>query len=394
MKHIKGGVCAIGGVSAGGTKHGKNGLAIIIAKGNAAGVFTKSKITSAPVIITKKRITDKKKLSAVIVNSGNANAFTGEEGIQDANKMAEILSKHTGISQELIAVASTGIIGKRMDINSISKHAEEVLKNISNETDASTAAANAIMTTDTTQKELAIELESGVRIGGIAKGSGMIEPNMGTMLAFIYTDADIGGQSLDTFLREAVNKSFNMIVVDGDTSTNDTVLITATGNSKYKTNADEFQAGLDYLLTKLAKKIARDGEGATKLIEVQVKAAKTTDDARKVAKTVVRSPLVKSAMFGNDPNWGRVVAAIGYSGMEVDQELISISFANPGKKEDIVEKGKIICEKTTQIENLGKIMAEKEITIIIDLGMGEKAATAWGCDLTPDYVYINSKYTT
>ena len=394
MKEIDGGICAVRGVRAGGIKSGKMGLAVIIADGSAAGLFTRNKVIAAPNIITRERLQKSGHLGAVIANSGNANAFTGENGLADAKEMSYILSKETGVAEELIAVASTGVIGRKLDVGWIREHAGEVIRSLSSSTEGSNAAAHAIMTTDTVLKESAVELDSGVRIGGIAKGSGMIEPDMGTMLAFIYTDADLSADVLDSCLRIAVDKSFNMIVVDGDTSTNDMVLLTATASASIEPTIEEFQIGLNHVLTSLAIKIARDGEGATKLIEARVMGAGTDNDARLVAKTIVRSSLVKSAVFGKDPNWGRVVAAIGYSGAIVEQEKISLSFASGEEVVHLVERGMILDPTSNATNALKNIMEKEELVIMVDLGVGDKNATAWGCDLTYDYIRINAEYTT
>lgn len=394
MKEIDGGICAVRGVRAGGIKSGKMGLAVIIAEGTAAGVFTRNKVIAAPNIITRERLQKSGHLGAVIANSGNANAFTGETGLADAKEMSHILSEETGVAEELIAVASTGVIGRKLDVGWIREHAGEVVRSLTGMAEGSDAAAHAIMTTDTFLKESAVELDSGVRIGGIAKGSGMIEPDMGTMLAFIYTDGTLPTDVLNRCLRTAVDKSFNMIVVDGDTSTNDMVLLTATGSASIEPVIEEFQKGLDHVLTDLAKKIARDGEGATKLIEARVTGAGTESDARLAAKAIVRSPLVKSAVFGKDPNWGRVVAAIGYSGAAVQQDRISLSFASGDHRVQIVERGNIKGSTPDKLSILKNIMEKEEIVIIANLGVGDNNATAWGCDLTYDYVRINAEYTT
>lgn len=394
MKLIEGGICAVEGVKAWGIKPGKYGLAIIIAKGDASGVFTRNKVIAAPLIITKNQLSKHKKIHAVIANSGNANAFTGSKGFEDAANMVQLLSDKLSIEKDLIAVASTGVIGQRLDIQWIENNIDGVIDNLGCEKECSTNAAKAIMTTDTTPKEIAIELESGIRIGGIAKGSGMIEPNMGTMLGFIYTDAKIDADILDTCLKNAVDLSFNMISVDGDTSTNDMVLLTATSEKNINFDIKEFQKGLEFVLIELAKKIVIDGEGATKLIEVQVINAKSKNDARIAAKAVVRSPLVKTAFSGEDANWGRVVAAIGYSGAEVISENISLSFSFDGKEEFFVEAGEVK-ELTTTLKNFQKeFVLQKEICIKINLGLGKECATAWGCDLTCDYVKINADYLT
>ncbi|MGP8321092.1 MAG: bifunctional ornithine acetyltransferase/N-acetylglutamate synthase [Methanosarcinaceae archaeon] len=397
MKHVDGGVCAIKGVRASGIKTGNIGLAVIAANGSAAGVFTRNKVIAAPLIITRDKLSNSGRLAAVIANSGNANAFTGEQGIADAREMAHILAEQLDVPEELVAVASTGIIGRKLDMQWIREHAGEVVGTLDSTPDSSNLAAQAIMTTDLFPKESAVELDSGVRIGGIAKGSGMIEPNMGTMLSFIYTDASLPADVLYSCLKKSVDKSFNMIVIDGDTSTNDIVLLTATGASLVEPQVEEFQIGLDHVLTDLAKMIAHDGEGATKFIEAQIRGAKTEHDARIAAKAIVRSPLVKSAVFGKSPNWGRAIAAVGYSGADIDQNRISLALAggdNVANNVRIVEHGNIINMSKSVLESLEHIMAQDEIIIMIDIGLGKNVATAWGCDLTYDYVKINAGYMT
>lgn len=395
MKQIEGGICAVKGVTANGIKPGKMGIAVIRAEGPAAGVFTKNKVIAAPVILSKELIETEQRLSAIIANSGNANAFTGDDGFLDAMEMASMLAEKLNLDLDTVAVASTGVIGRRLDISWIREHLPEVLDGLGSSPECSRAAAKAIMTTDKALKEVAVELDCGVRIGAIAKGSGMIEPNMGTMLCFAYTDAKVPADVLDAALRRAVDKTFNMVVVDGDTSTNDMVLFTSTCKSGVKPCMeclDEFEEGLIYVFTDLAKKMARDGEGATKLIEARVTGAKTYEDARLAAKAIVRSSLVKSAIFGKDPNWGRVVAAAGYSGAELEQERLSLSFSGGGEEVELVKSGEI--SRASDLALLKKIMANEEIIITLDFGMGEDSATAWGCDLTYDYVRINAEYTT
>ncbi|KKG07793.1 bifunctional ornithine acetyltransferase/N-acetylglutamate synthase [Methanosarcina sp. 2.H.A.1B.4] len=395
MKQIEGGICAVRGVTANGIKPGKMGIAVILAEGPAAGVFTKNKVVAAPVILSKKLIETEQRLSAIIANSGNANAFTGDDGFLDAIEMASTLAEKLDLDPDTVAVASTGVIGRKLDVSWIREHLPEVLEGLGSSPECSRAAAKAIMTTDKTLKEAAVELDCGVRIGAIAKGSGMIEPNMGTMLCFAYTDAKVPADVLDAALRKAVDKTFNMVVVDGDTSTNDMALFTSTCKSGVKPCMeclDEFEDGLIYVFTDLAKKMAKDGEGATKLIEARVIGAKTYEDARLAAKSIVRSPLVKSAIFGKDPNWGRVVAAAGYSGAELEQERLSLSFSGGGEEVELVKSGEI--SRASDLALLKKIMANEEIIITLDFGMGEESATAWGCDLTYDYVRINAEYTT
>jgi glutamate N-acetyltransferase/amino-acid N-acetyltransferase len=394
MNFIEGGICAVKGVRAGGIKPGKMGIAVIQAEGNAAGAFTRNKVIAAPLMLTRERLAKTGRLSGVIVNSGNANAFTGEQGMADARTMASLLASRLGVDEELIGVSSTGVVGRKLDTDWISAHLQEALDSMGEDAAASMRAARAIMTTDTVPKEIAIEMESGIRIGGIAKGSGMIEPNMGTMLAFIYTDAQIPSKELQSALTTAVDKSFNMVVVDGDTSCNDMALLTATGSSGISPEVADFQSGLDLVLTELAKMIAVDGEGATKLIESKVTGAATVEDARLVAKSIVRSPLVKSAIFGKDPNWGRIVVAAGYSGANMDQTKISLSFSAGTEVVELVKSGKVVRNDEATLAQLKSIMSQDEVFIITDLGMGHESATAWGCDLTYDYVRINADYTT
>ncbi|UGV40066.1 bifunctional ornithine acetyltransferase/N-acetylglutamate synthase [Methanococcoides orientis] len=394
MKIIDGGICSVKGVRSYGIKPGKMGLAVIVGEGNAAGVFTRNKVIAAPLVVTREALQKNGKLVAIIANSGNANAFTGEEGLADAREMASVLSTKLGVDSELVGVASTGVIGRKLDVGWIKDNIDEVVGSLTSSPQGNSQAARAIMTTDTVPKMAAVELNSGICIGGIGKGSGMIEPNMGTMLGFVYTDAEVATDVLDSCLKKAVDKSFNMVVVDGDTSTNDMVLLTATGASGIKPDMDEFQHGLEHVLTDLAKQIAKDGEGATRLIEAQVKGAVSEADARLVAKAIVRSPLVKSAIFGKDPNWGRVVAAAGYSGAEMDQGKISLAFSNGPDSAVLVDNGKIVSEDNELLEKLGSIMGSPEVIIKVGLHMADYCATAWGCDLTYDYVKINAEYTT
>jgi len=391
MKNINGGICAVKGVSANGIKQGKNGLAIMVADARklaTAGVFTRNKVIAAPLIITKASL-KKGDLRAIIANSGCANAFTGEKGLIDAKWMADILAKKLKCEPFEIGVASTGVIGRNLDRIWIGGHLDEVFDQLSDTEEAAKAAAKAIMTTDLAMKEIAIELDNGVHIGGISKGSGMIEPNMGTMLAFLFTDAILSKEKLDSCLRKAVDKTFNMVVVDGDTSTNDMALVTATGY--HECEEDVFQRGLDYVCASLAKMIAKDGEGASRLVEARVKGARSPEDARLAAKAIVRSPLVKTAIFGKDPNWGRVVAAAGYSGADIDQDRISLKFSDNLREVLLVDSGRIVEGKLNELKS---IMESKEIIIEVDIGLGDSGATAWGCDLTYDYVKINAMYTT
>lgn len=391
MRVVQGGICAVRGVQAYGIKQGKNGLALMVTDARSlasAGVFTRNRVIAAPLLVTREYL-QLGELKAIIANSGCANAFTGEKGVADARWMAEIAAKRLGCRPREIGVASTGVIGRNLDTAWIEGHLDEVFLGLSHSREASQACARAIMTTDTFTKELAIELDNGTRIGGIAKGSGMIEPNMGTMLAFLFTDGIFSREVLSRCLKKAVERSFNMVVVDGDTSTNDMAVIMSTGCQEC--GEDEFQEGMDVVCTGLAKMIATDGEGATKLIEAKVTGALSTEDARAAAKAIVRSPLVKTAIFGKDPNWGRVVAAAGYSGAQLNQDILSLTFSDREHKVVLVDSGSIVEGK---LDALKEIMENDEIVIEVNIGLGKYEATAWGCDLTYDYVKINAMYTT
>ena len=401
---IKGGICAVEGVRAAGTREGKYGLTVIESKGsNASAVFTSNNVVAAPVIHTKEMIKGGK-VSLVVANSGNANCFTGEEGIADCDKTIEFASGLTDIPSNEIATASTGVIGRKMPMDIILPLVEESISKLDNSIESSTDAAKSLMTTDTYHKEFAVETTVNgekVRIGGITKGVGMIAPNMGTMLCFLATDAVISSEMINKALKSAVNKSFNMIVVDGDESTNDIAILMANGKSGVEVAEndiinEDFQKALDFLCISLAKMMARDGEGATKFIECKVQGAASEEDAILASKSVISSSLVKSAIFGGDPNWGRIVAAVGYSGCKMDQNMISVSVSDDNGNESIlVDQGKILAfEGTENLNDAEKIMQEKTVNILVDLYLGDYVATAWGCDLTYDYVKINAEYTT
>lgn len=404
IRELDGGFSVIKNLKVSGAREGKYGVAIIVSpNSNASAVFTSNKVVAAPVIYTKKVIKDGK-LSAIFVNSGNANCFTGEQGLKDCETLAELVSKDLKISKDEIAVSSTGVIGRQMPIDIISKVAYEAISKLGNSPENSLAAAKAIMTTDTFPKECVVEvtLKSGekVKIAGITKGSGMIAPNMGTMLSFIVTDAVMPAGEINNALKQAAGISFNMIVVDGDESTNDTCLMMANGesgvevvnNGKLDSN---FQEALNYLCIDLAKKMARDGEGATKFIEANVCGAKDIEDAKLAAKSIISSSLFKSAVFGGDPNWGRIVSAIGYSGCDLNPDIVTIAIASDEDEVDLVRNGEILAfEDTPYLERAEKIMQTKNITVNVDLDLGDGEATAWGCDLTYDYVKINAEYTT
>jgi len=386
LETIEGGICAIDGVRACGAKRGKYGIAIIAASGNAAGVFTTNKIRAAPLDVTEENLSIGR-LDGIIANSGCANAYTGTKGIEDAKEMAGLLADHLSVPANSIGVASTGVIGRYLDLDLMAEIFEEIKPQLRSSPEASKEAATAIMTTDTVPKEVAIEHE-GIRIAGIAKGAGMIEPNMATMLSFLYTDAALPPEILRQCLVEAVDESFNMLIVDGDTSTNDMVLITATG--KKECEVDVFREALSYVCVELARIMAGDGEGATKRVETIVTGAATQDDAKSAARTIMRSSLVKTAIFGEDPNWGRIVAAAGRSGADLDLDLITLSISDGASDVFLVERGKIIEGVLSKAE---KIMRSKELTINLDLGLGDGRARCFGCDLTYDYVKINAEYT-
>ena len=404
IKDLDGGFSVIENLKVSGAREGKFGVSIIVSPNStASAVFTSNKVVAAPVKYTK-NILKKGIISAVFVNSGNANCFTGDQGIKDCETLVELVSKDLKIPKDEIAISSTGVIGREMPIDVISKVAYESLSKLGDKPENSLAAAKAIMTTDTFPKECAVEvtLTTGetVKIAGITKGSGMIAPNMGTMLSFIVTDAVIPAQDINKALKKAANVSFNMIVVDGDESTNDTCLMMANGASGVDVINDgeidsNFQEALNYLCIDLAKKMARDGEGATKFIEANVFTAKDDEDAKLAAKSIISSSLFKSAVFGGDPNWGRIVSAIGYSGCDLNPDIVTISIADDVDEVDLVKDGEILAfEDTPYLERAEKIMQSKNVIVNIDMNLGEGQATAWGCDLTYDYVKINAEYTT
>ena len=404
MKLITGGICAAKGFQANGIhcgirrNHSKKDLALIVSEvpASAAAVYTTNLVKGAPLTVTKQNISDGK-AQAVICNSGNANTCNAN-GIQIAEEMCDLVAKFTNVKAKDVIVASTGVIGQPLDITPIANGMAELTSGLA--FDNSNAAAHAIMTTDTVSKEVAVEFEIGgkvCRMGGIAKGSGMIHPNMATMLVFITTDCAISAEMLQNALSKDVQKTFNMTSVDGDTSTNDMVSILANGlagNEEITAEGEAFSVfmeALNTLTVQLCRMIAGDGEGATKLLECIATGANTEAAAKIAAKSVICSSLLKAAMFGADANWGRVLCAIGYSGADVDVSKIDVSFRSA--------KGEIVvCENGAGVpfsEEIAKeILLEKEIDILINLGDGPYGATAWGCDLTYDYVKINGDYRT
>ncbi len=388
MKLIEGGICSVSGVRAAGARHGKYGVALIAASGAAAGMFTTNKVRAAPLDITAEHLASFGRLEGIIANSGCANAYTGQRGLEDARAMARLLADHLGADEKKVAVASTGVIGRYLDMDLTAKLFDEAKARLRSDLQASAEAARAIMTTDTRVKEIAVE-HQGIRVAGIVKGSGMIEPNMATMLCFLYTDADLTSEALKKSLKVAVKDSFNMLTVDGDTSTNDTVLLTATGKTKCR--LEDFREALSFVCVELARMMARDGEGASKYFETVVSGARTEEDARDVARAVARSSLVKTAIYGSDPNWGRIITAVGYSGAEIDPEKISLGLEGGGLKVALVEQGKIVGDV---LDAAKTILKGDAIIIHVDLNLGMASARSFGCDLTHGYVDINANYTT
>lgn len=403
MKIIEGGVCAAKGFKANGIHCGirknktKRDLSLIVSdvRASASAVYTTNLVKGAPLVVTKKHLSDGK-AQAIICNSGNANTCNAN-GMEIAEQMSVLTAENLGIDSEDVIVASTGVIGQPLDISPIAAGLPALAAGLGNKSEL---AAEGIMTTDTKKKEIAVSFEAGgkeCRIGGIAKGSGMIHPNMATMLVFITTDCAVSPKMLSKALSTDVGSTFNMVSVDGDTSTNDMVTILANGmagNAEITSDGEDFDAfmkALNTVTVYLCRAIAGDGEGATKLIECAVSGAPDENAAKTVAKSVICSSLTKAAMFGADANWGRVLCAIGYSGAKVDVTKIDVAFSS--------EKGRIeVCRQGAGIDFSEKkakeILLCGEITICVDLGIGTHKATAWGCDLTYDYVKINGDYRT
>lgn len=402
VKFIEKNVCAprgfkASGIACGIKKAAKPDLALIYSEVPAAGagVFTQNKIKAAPLLLTQQHLKSQT-LQAIITNSGNANACTGKVGLQHAAQIATTLAKSLQIAVNSVAVSSTGIIGVPLPIDNILSAVPELVNFLDENNGIN--AAESIMTTDTFSKETAVEIELSrgekIRIGGIAKGSGMIHPNMATMLCYITTDADIAALPLQKALTEAANNSFNLISVDGDSSTNDMVLIMANKCAENKPISDcesedwkLFYNGLLTVCVDLAKKITRDGEGATKLITVNVTGAVSEQEAKQVAKSVVSSSLVKTAVYGNDANWGRIACAVGYSNASIDPDKLLISLDNLLLFANGIPVN--FCEEAAL-----DLLKQKEVNININLGLGTSNGVAWGCDLSYDYVKINAAYRT
>lgn len=405
MKMIDGGVTSAkgflaAGIAAGIKKGNTKDMAMIYSEKpcNTAGTFTTNVVKAAPVKWDQKVVYESAYTQAVVCNSGIANACTGEEGYGYCKATAKAAGEVLNIPEEAVLVASTGVIGQQLPMGKIEEGVKNLVPVLSETRQAGILAAEAIMTTDTVKKEAAVEVKlSGktVTIGGMCKGSGMIHPNMCTMLGFVTTDAAIDKELLQEALSEIVEDTYNMISVDGDTSTNDTVLVMANGmaenpvitekNSDYET----FKEALKYVNTSLAKQIAADGEGATALFEVKILGAESKEQAVTLSKSVITSNLTKAAIFGHDANWGRILCAMGYSGAEFDPDKVDLVFESAAGRIEIIKNGVAVDYSE---EEATRILSEKHVTAIADMKMGQETATAWGCDLTYDYVKINADY--
>lgn len=385
------------GISTGLKKSGKKDIGVIYSMEPAvcAATLTTNKSKAAPIYLSIDHL-QSEFIQGIVVNSGNANACTGKEGLDNAYKMAEEVAKDLNVNSENVLVASTGVIGVQLDMNIITQGIKKACEKVS--TDGGCDLANAIMTTDTFVKTITVKTNIGgkeVKISGVAKGSGMIHPNMATMLSFIVTNANISKEHLSKLFKESVSDSYNMISIDGDTSTNDMAVILANKtaeNPAIEDNSEfskEFKDALDYVNQELAKMIVKDGEGATKFIEVTVNNAFTKDDARKIARSVVSSNLVKTAIFGSDANWGRIMCAAGYADANCDLSKVDILFKNNIGTEKVLADGAPL---DFSEESAKKILDDSFINIDINLKNGDYNAKAWGCDLTYDYVKINGEY--
>jgi len=402
IKVIDNGVVAPKGFKANGFKEGKYGVALILSEKEAvaAGVFTTNKVYAHPVKLSKEILKNNEKIRAIVANSGNANCFT-KDGMEDAKEMIKETARLLNIPENQVLIASTGVIGRKMPMDIIKDRLKKTYDILTKENN-NLNSAKAIMTTDAFPKTTAVEFEVNgkkVRVGGIAKGAGMIAPNMlhATMLCFITTDIEINRDELTESLQNAVDESFNSAVVDGDMSTNDTVFVLANGESgvNYKDCKETFDKAIAYVCRELAKMIVSDGEGATKFMEVLVRGAKTKEDAKKASMSVVRSLLVKTALFGSDPNWGRIVAAVGYSGAEMDMNKIDVLIGDFKEEVYLVKDGEQIADEgTAELIKAEEIMKNEKIKIIVDLKLGNEENTSYGCDLGYEYVRINSEYTT
>lgn len=405
MKVIDGGVTAAKGyqaasVAAGIKYQNRKDMALIYSEVpcTAAGTFTRNVVKAAPVRWDQEVIKNSNNVQVIIANSGIANACTGVMGMENNKAMAEAVAEKLNLTADMVLTASTGVIGKQLNMEPVFNGINQLVKSLSTTIEAGTLAAEAIMTTDTCKKEVAVQFELGgktVTVGGMSKGSGMIHPNMGTMLAFLTTDVAISKELLQEALYEDVQGTYNMISIDGDTSTNDSCFLLANGmagNTEITTKDDNyyrFVEALNTVNTILAKLMAGDGEGATKLLEVKVVNAESKTEAVTLSKSVATSSLVKTAVYGNDANWGRILCALGYSGVEFDPEKVDLYIESVEGKLKLVEDG---MGTDFSEEFATKILSSKEVCAIIDMKMGVAMATAWGCDLTYDYIKINADY--
>ena len=404
MKLIEGGITAAKGFKAAGGHIGlkakKKDLAVIFSETACtyAGAFTQNVVKAAPVHWNKAILESGKTVHGVVVNSGNANAATGLQGEKDAADTALAFAEAVGVNQKDILVCSTGVIGVPMPMDTIKKGVPEVASLLSDSFEGGESAAEAIMTTDTVKKTIAVEENLGdikITVGGMGKGAGMIHPNMATLLSFVTTDVNITKEMLQKAVSKAVQTSFNMITVDGDTSTNDTLLVLANGlagNPLIDSEGeafDKFYAALYEVCKYLAVSIARDGEGATKLLEVRLSGARSFEEGKTLAKSVLTSNLVKTAFFGEDANWGRIFCAMGYSGVSFDPNKVNIAIESTAGIEHMLKAGLPLAFSE---EKAKAILEEKEITILLEMGEGDVSVTAWGCDLSYDYVKINGDY--
>ncbi len=405
MKIITGGVTAAKGFQAASTAagikyQGRTDMAMVYSEKPcvAAGTFTTNIVKAAPVKWDQEIVYKHPTAQVIICNSGIANACTGEEGFSYCRATAKAAAETLKVDENSVLVASTGVIGMQLPIEKLSDGVKAMAPKLQGTLEAGNEAAKAIMTTDTREKEVAVQIEIGgktVTIGGMCKGSGMIHPNMCTMLGFVTTDVAISKDMLQKALSANIKDTFNMVSVDGDTSTNDTVLLLANGMAgnpeitEEGADFDKFMEALNYINTCLSKKIAGDGEGATALFEVKIVGAKTKEDAVTLSKSVVTSSLTKAAIYGHDANWGRILCAMGYSGVQFDPEKVDLYFESRAGKLKIIENG--VSTGYDEAEAT-RILSEDEVTAIADVKMGDAKATAWGCDLTYDYVKINADY--
>ena len=405
MKQIQGGVTAAKGFEAAGVEaaikyQNRKDMALIVSKApcTVAGTFTSNVVKAAPVLWDKQIVEHSAFAQAVVVNSGIANACTGKQGLDCCEAEAKCAGELLGVPTDAVLVASTGVIGMQIPVDKITAGIEKLVAAKADTLEAGSDAAHAIMTTDTISKEIAIETQIGgktVTLGGMCKGSGMIHPNMCTMLSFLMTDAAISKEMLQKALSADVDDTYNMISVDGDTSTNDTCLLLANGLAENpeitEKNADyeEFCKALNFVNETLAKKMAGDGEGATALFEVKIIGAESKEQAKVLSKSVITSSLTKAAIYGHDANWGRILCAMGYSGAAFDPEKVDLFFESAAGKMQIIKNGVAVDYSE---EEATRILSEPAVTAIADVKMGNASATAWGCDLTYDYVKINADY--